>query len=296
MADLERSLRGALASHPHRCLERALRDYARRGFCLAHAEWDRTVSGAAAPVVLERRRGSAGHQHRRRGPARPTPEILDGNLGPRIPRTGGCLQARLWQGARDGIATTVTIVTYRILVRPRGRTSSWQYRHVANKGDKDGDSQQDRGEVTGAATGIGRALALASAAGGARGVAVADLDARGAQEVAPNWPRPALDCRWVFAQQVDVADAAAVRALADEATQRFGQIDVFCSNAGIILRKGLDASAEEWQRIWEINVMAHIHAARAVLHADAGAWRWPFRQHRIGRRAVVADRARRRMP
>lgn len=118
--------------------------------------------------------------------------------------------------------------------------------------------------VTGAATGIGRALALAFAAGGARGVAVADLDGNGAQAVAEEVAKASPDCQ-VFARQTDVADAAAVQALADEATQRFGQIDVFCSNAGIILRKGLDASAEEWQRIWEINVMAHIHASRAVL-------------------------------
>lgn len=89
--------------------------------------------------------------------------------------------------------------------------------------------------VTGAATGIGRALALAFAQAGARGVAVADLNADGAAKVAA------------------------------EATRRFGQVDIFCSNAGIILRKGLEASADDWQRIWEINVMAHIHAARAVL-------------------------------
>lgn len=118
--------------------------------------------------------------------------------------------------------------------------------------------------VTGAATGIGRALALAFAQAGARGVAVADLNASGAATVAAEVKAATPGCE-VFAQQVDVADAAAVQGLADEATRRFGQIDVFCSNAGIILRKGLDASADEWQRIWEINVMAHIHAARAVL-------------------------------
>ena len=118
--------------------------------------------------------------------------------------------------------------------------------------------------VTGAATGIGRALALAFAQAGARGVAVADLNEAGAAKVAGEVQQAVPSCQ-VFAQAVDVADAAAVQALADEATRRFGQVDVFCSNAGIILRKGLDAGADEWQRIWEINVMAHIHAARAVL-------------------------------
>lgn len=118
--------------------------------------------------------------------------------------------------------------------------------------------------VTGGATGIGRALALAFARAGARGVAVADLDEAGARQVAAEAEAAVTGCE-VIARRTDVADAAAVEALADAATQRFGQVDVFCSNAGIILRKGLEASADEWQRIWEINVMAHIHAARAVL-------------------------------
>lgn len=118
--------------------------------------------------------------------------------------------------------------------------------------------------VTGGGTGIGRALVLAFAQAGARGVAVADIDAAGAAQVAAEAAAAAPDCQ-VFSQRVDVADAAGVQGLVDVATQRFGQVDVFCSNAGIILRKGLEASADDWQRIWEINVMAHIHAARAVL-------------------------------
>lgn len=118
--------------------------------------------------------------------------------------------------------------------------------------------------VTGGGTGIGRALVLAFARAGARGVAVADIDAAGAAQVAAEAAAAAPDCQ-VFSQRVDVADAAAVQGLVDTATQRFGQVDVFCSNAGIILRKGLEASADEWQRIWNINVMAHIHAAKAVL-------------------------------
>ncbi|WP_020204043.1 IclR family transcriptional regulator [Cupriavidus sp. WS] len=78
-------------------LERALRDYGRRGFCVAHAEWDRTVSGAAAPVVLE---GGAEVLAINIGGAatRLAPEILDGNLGPRIRELADALQGRLWQG------------------------------------------------------------------------------------------------------------------------------------------------------------------------------------------------------
>jgi DNA-binding IclR family transcriptional regulator len=83
-------------------IERSLRDHGRRGFCLAHAEWDRTVSGAAAPVRLE---GTSEVLALNIGGAstRLSPEILEGNLGPRIRELAETLQNRLWQ-ARGGNA------------------------------------------------------------------------------------------------------------------------------------------------------------------------------------------------
>lgn len=96
MADLERHYQARWPTVRGK-LERALRDYGKRGFCVAHAEWDRTVSGAAAPVVLERGTevlavniGGAA--------ARLTPEILEGNLGPRVRQLAETLQGRLWRG------------------------------------------------------------------------------------------------------------------------------------------------------------------------------------------------------
>jgi len=77
-------------------LDRALREHARRGFCVAHAEWERSVSGAAAPVrlaegseVLSLNIGGAS--------TRLSPEILEGNLGPRIRELAETLAARLWR-------------------------------------------------------------------------------------------------------------------------------------------------------------------------------------------------------
>lgn len=113
--------------------------------------------------------------------------------------------------------------------------------------------------VTGGANGIGRALCRRFAAEGARGVVVADLDAGGATEVAREIGGLTV--------VVDVSNEADVKRLVAEATAKFGQIDLFCSNAGIAIGGSVDVPDAEWQRIWEINFMAHVYAARAVLPA-----------------------------
>jgi NAD(P)-dependent dehydrogenase (short-subunit alcohol dehydrogenase family) len=113
--------------------------------------------------------------------------------------------------------------------------------------------------VTGGASGIGRALCRRFATEGARGVVVADLDGTGARAVAEE-----IDG---LAVELDVADEAQVKGLVEQATARFGPVDLFCSNAGIAVRGGVEASNEEWRRSWEINVLAHVFAARAVLPA-----------------------------
>ena len=111
--------------------------------------------------------------------------------------------------------------------------------------------------VTGGASGIGRALCERFADEGAAAVVVADLDAAGAAAVARRIGGTGLG--------VDVADEAQVQALVDTATERHGRVDVFCSNAGIILRADEDAPNADWQRHWNVNLMAHVYAARAVL-------------------------------
>lgn len=117
--------------------------------------------------------------------------------------------------------------------------------------------------VTGGASGIGQALCQAFAAAGARGVAVADLDAAACARVAASLGQGADAVGLACA--TDVAQADQVQRLVDAATQRFGQVDVFCSNAGIIRRADQDASPQDWQRHWDVNLMAHVHAANAVL-------------------------------
>ena len=118
--------------------------------------------------------------------------------------------------------------------------------------------------VTGGASGIGQALCLAFAQAGARGVVVADLDGEGAAAVAAAI-NGEVGAPIGLAVRTDVASADEVQALVAQATAQFGQVDIFCSNAGIISRTDADASPATWQRHWDVNVMAHVHAANAVL-------------------------------
>jgi NAD(P)-dependent dehydrogenase (short-subunit alcohol dehydrogenase family) len=113
--------------------------------------------------------------------------------------------------------------------------------------------------VTGGASGIGRALARRFAEEGARGVVVADLDEAGAKSVAAEFGGLGLG--------VDVADEEQVKDLVAAAVAEYGAIDLFCSNAGIGIAGGVEVPNSGWTKIWEINVMAHIYAARAVLPA-----------------------------
>lgn len=113
--------------------------------------------------------------------------------------------------------------------------------------------------VTGGANGIGRALCRRFAAEGARAVIVADVEEAAAQAVAAEIGG--------IAQRTDVSKEADVVALVKRAVDSYGQIDLFCSNAGIGIEGGVETPDSEWQRIWEINYMAHVYAARAVLPA-----------------------------
>ena len=112
--------------------------------------------------------------------------------------------------------------------------------------------------VTGGASGIGRALCVRFAREGARAVVVADNDEKGASLVAAEIGGRAV--------KTDVSNEPELVRLVEAATREFGQIDLFCSNAGIAGKAGgIEVSNEDWQRIWEVNFMAHVYAARAVL-------------------------------
>jgi NAD(P)-dependent dehydrogenase (short-subunit alcohol dehydrogenase family) len=110
--------------------------------------------------------------------------------------------------------------------------------------------------VTGSGAGIGRALAGRLAAGGAR-VVVNDLDPAAAAKAAAEIGG--------YAVPGDAGTEQGVAELIAAARDHLGEIDIFCSNAGIAEGSGPDAPEESWQRSWELNVMAHVRASRELL-------------------------------
>jgi NAD(P)-dependent dehydrogenase (short-subunit alcohol dehydrogenase family) len=111
--------------------------------------------------------------------------------------------------------------------------------------------------VTGGASGIGKAMVERFHKEGAKKIVVADLDGDGAKAVAEE------NDGWHVA--LDVSNEAQILALIEETEYKFGPIDLFCSNAGIGLGKGLDEPMEVWQKIWEVNTMSHVYAAKHLV-------------------------------
>jgi len=116
--------------------------------------------------------------------------------------------------------------------------------------------------VTGAGRGIGRALCREATRRGAAGIVVADLDGELARATAGELGGLGFGC--------DVSDAAAVESMVRAAEAHFGRVDVLVSNAGfgaqsLDLDDALSAPEAAWQRMWDVHVMAHARACRAVL-------------------------------
>ena len=111
--------------------------------------------------------------------------------------------------------------------------------------------------VTGAASGIGKSMAIRFAAEGAKKVVCADMNLAGAEETANQ-----IDG---FAAQVNVAQEQDIANLIERVETEIGPIDLFCSNAGILCAGGVEVANEDWQKIWDVNVMSHVWAARHMI-------------------------------
>ena len=110
--------------------------------------------------------------------------------------------------------------------------------------------------VTGGGGGIGRAIARRLAAGGAR-VVVNDLNPAAAEAVAAEIKG--------FAVPGDAGTEQGVAELIAAARGHLGEIDIYCSNAGTGGGTGPETPDDVWQRVWEVNTMAHVRASRELL-------------------------------
>ena len=118
--------------------------------------------------------------------------------------------------------------------------------------------------VTGGASGIGQGLVERFHRDGAEHVVVLDRDEVGARAVAESVGGTGVAC--------DVTDEAAIRSIVDTTERDIGPIGLFVSNAGYVTLGGLEAPVEDLTRMFEVHVLAHLYAARAVIPymADRG--------------------------
>lgn len=113
--------------------------------------------------------------------------------------------------------------------------------------------------VTGGASGIGLGLVRRFKEEGAANIVIADINQQELDEAAAEVGGTARLC--------DVSQEEQVKDLVNYAEKTFGQIDLFCGNAGILARGGVETPNETWEKMWAVNVMAHVYATRHALPA-----------------------------
>lgn len=111
--------------------------------------------------------------------------------------------------------------------------------------------------VTGGASGIGAAMCRRFAAEDPAAIVVVDLDGDAAQRVANEIGGTAI--------RTDLSDRDEVRGVVEAVLGDHGRVDLYCSNAGVPGGGQFSEDPADWQRAWDVNVMAHVHAAHALL-------------------------------
>ena len=120
--------------------------------------------------------------------------------------------------------------------------------------------------VTGAASGIGRALARALALDAGAVVVAADIDGAGAEAVAAEIAEGvSAGASAGLAARIDVTDETEVVALIERVEGSLGPVELWCGNAGISRMGGVERPNEEWNRVWDVNLMAHVIASRHLV-------------------------------
>lgn len=139
--------------------------------------------------------------------------------------------------------------------------------------------------VTGAGRGIGAAMCRVFAEAGCKAVVVSDRDEAAAASVALGIGPQAV------ANRCDVALEADVQHLITHTVAQFGRVDIFCSNAGITVKGGVESSNSDWQHVGHQRDVASVCCAGCST-SHAGTWRRLSDSHGIGRRTPHGDRFR----
>lgn len=111
--------------------------------------------------------------------------------------------------------------------------------------------------VTGAGSGIGEALARRFARESPAALVLADINEESVMSVASD-----LDAHGI---RVDVSSPDDNQMLVATTDERFGPVDLFCANAGIGFIGDEQTDPIEWDRMWHVNTMSHVHAAKALV-------------------------------
>mmetsp|Transcript_5852 Transcript_5852/g.11990 ORF Transcript_5852/g.11990 Transcript_5852/m.11990 type:complete len:280 (+) Transcript_5852:429-1268(+) len=143
--------------------------------------------------------------------------------------------------------------------------------------------------VTGGGSGIGAALCVELATSGARAVHVVDINSDAASRVASSLATIATHPTFQYGfDAADVGNEYNIKRVINSAWSRYGRIDIYFSNAGIFALGGIaedEYANEEREKIWRINVMSHIYAARSLFPL------WKTNNHREGIFVVTASAA-----
>ena len=110
--------------------------------------------------------------------------------------------------------------------------------------------------VTGAGSGIGAALTRSFTGNGAQVVA-ADIDLGAVAEIASE--------TGAYPIGVDVSKEEDNLRLIEEAERQIGAVDLFCANAGIAYEGSEQSPDEDWERMWRVNFLSHVYAARHLI-------------------------------
>ncbi len=105
--------------------------------------------------------------------------------------------------------------------------------------------------VTGGSSGIGKALVLELLDRKAKAVIIADIN------IDTN-----LNNKKIHSYKVDVSNHQQMHSFINKIYKTYGNIDLYCSNAGIACDDNVSASADHWNRVWKVNVAQHTYAAR----------------------------------